>query len=132
MGQQSREPGSAGTLDDGGTDPDLPATHITYNFTKLRFADTTNSPGTAFDGELDFTQDDCTAHYTVFGYWPGVTGCTADIDCSPIIDADAGHFSPSGINPTFAPAGKPILCNLAAGGVCELQLTSVDEIVKLQ
>ena len=40
-----------GMLPDGGPDPMMPgspATHIAYNFTKLRFASTTNAPGTKF------------------------------------------------------------------------------------
>ncbi len=118
-----------GMLPDGGPDPMMPgspATHIAYNFTKLRFASTTNAPGTAFDGELDFTQDSCTFHYKVFGFWPAIA-CATDLDCAPAADVDAGHVLGSGINPTFQQDGKPIVCNKDVG-ICELAFTNIDDI----
>lgn len=131
------------TLDDDGgvIDPGAPATDIAYNFTKLRFVSNTNAPGTVFDGELTYTQDACTAHYKVFGFWPAI-GCETDEDCNPVANPDAGRTLGSGINPTFAPEGKPVKCNTEQpfsdpifgdfSGVCEIQFTSADEIKALK
>lgn len=128
------------TLDDDGgiVDPGAPATHIAINFTKLRFANSTNAPGTVFDGELDYTQDSCTFHYKVFGMWPGI-GCFVDADCNPVADPDAGYVSGSGLNPTFVDKDHPVHCNTTTpyfdsfgddptDGICEISYTSVDEI----
>jgi hypothetical protein len=116
------------TLDDDGgvVDPGAPATTISFNFTKLRFASSTNAPGTAFDGEVDFKQDACSFHYKVFGFWPQIA-CGVDADCNPVADPDAGYVQGSGINPTFQDGTHPIKCNKDVG-VCELSYTSVDDI----
>jgi len=116
------------TLDDDGgvIDPGAPATTITFNFTKLRFATSTNAPGTVFDGEVDYTQDSCMFHYKVFGFWPQVA-CGVDADCNPAADPDAGYVVGSGINPSFQDATHPIKCNTDVG-ICELAYTSVDEV----
>jgi len=134
------------TLDDDGgvTDPGAPATTVTMNFTKLRFANSTNAPGTVFDGELDYTQDTCTFHTKVFGLWPAI-GCFVDADCNPVADPDAGYVSGSGLNPTFVDSAHPVKCNTTVpyndpfgddpfDGICEISYTSVDDInaIKVQ
>ncbi len=120
------------TLDDDGgvIDPGSPAFSAAYNFTKLRFSATTNAPGTTFDGELDYTDDNCTAHYKVFAFYPAI-GCATDADCNPIADPDAGYVVGSGINPTFDSKDKPVTCNTDVG-MCELSYTSVDEINQIK
>ncbi|MBS1151574.1 MAG: putative secreted protein, partial [Myxococcaceae bacterium] len=122
-------------LADGGEEPAIPEVFIKYEIQDLKFLATVNAPGTVFTGTIKRTEDICTATFSAVGLWPQI-GCdpTANapdgysLECDPQPNVDAGHILGSGINPTFAPKGKPITCGKA--GFCELQMT-VDEIAKL-
>jgi hypothetical protein len=125
-------------LPDGGVDvPGSPALSRKYEFQNLKFLATVNAPGTVFTAEVKLTEDTCTATMKAIGLWPQI-GCDPanndpkrnnyNVDCDPKTDVDAGHIVGSGINPTFAPEGKPVTCG--AAGYCEVQLT-FDEISKL-
>lgn len=124
-------------LPDGGTGPVTPALSRKYEFTSLKFLATVNAPGTVFAAEVKLTEDTCTATLKAQGLWPQIPcdpslNDTArngyNLDCDPKPDIDAGHIIGSGINPTFAPEGKPVTCGPA--GYCEIQLT-FDEVSKL-
>lgn len=124
-------------LPDGGSEGGEPALSRKYEFQSLKFLATVNAPGTVFTGDLKLTEDTCTATFKVQGLWPEISCDPANndmtrngynLDCDPKTDVDAGHILGSGINPTFAPEGKPITCG--AAGFCELQLT-VEDVAKL-
>lgn len=124
-------------LPDGGMEGGAAALSRKYEFQKLKFLATVNAPGTLFTGELKLTEDACTATFKTTGLWPQIACDPANnnamrggynLDCDPKPDVDAGHILGSGINPTFAPSGKPITCG--AGGYCEIQLT-VEDVAKL-
>ncbi|GEM_PF-3485967 len=124
------------TLKDGGTlVTPLPELFVKHEMTNLRFIETVNAPGTIFGAQIKLTEDSCTAIYDAVGLWPAVACDPAEngadgynLACDPLPVPDAGHIIASGINPTFAPAGKPITCK--DPGYCTIQL-SVDAISKL-
>ncbi len=129
-------------LTDGGTEiVKIPALTVKHEVTGMRFIETVNAPGTVFGATIKVTEDSCTATYDAVGLWPAVA-CDPDangangynLDCDPLPVPDAGHILASGINPTFAPTGKPITCKASGkadpAGYCTIQL-SVDEISKL-
>jgi hypothetical protein len=109
---------------DGGTIPGSPALSIKYEWTEMKFLATAEVPGSAFFGELKYTEDACTATYAVEGLWPKVTcdatayalpdgskdlpdgGMLEDLDCAAYQNVPLGHTLGSGINPDF-----PVVCD---------------------
>jgi hypothetical protein len=88
----------------------VPATHIKYDWSKVRLYVTAAYPGTQMVGDLTYTEDGCSATYSVIGLWPavscegkddqGMPNGTADPTlCDPVANLDAGHATGSGINP---------------------------------
>jgi hypothetical protein len=124
-------------LADGGEDvqPVVPEQFVKYEVQDLKFLATVNAPGTIFTGQVKVTQDTCTATFNTFGLWPQIECDPAkseadgyNVDCDPLERPDAGHITGSGINPSFAPSGKPVICG--SEHFCEIQL-SAEEVAKL-
>ncbi|WP_244238300.1 hypothetical protein [Corallococcus terminator] len=99
-------------------DPDgglLPAQEFGYAWNNLRIYNTPEIPGTQFTADLVYTENGCTAEYTVKGIWPVVkcqdskTKGPSDALCDPYADYDAGRLRGSGINPLF-----PVKCDPVA------------------
>ncbi len=97
-------------LVDGGTEV-LPAVSQKMEWTNFKIMMNAKVPGTFFTANLKLTEDTCVANYDVQGFWPIVT-CTADSDCDPNANPDAGKATGSGISTDFAPK-----CNTDIG-VC--------------
>lgn len=140
-------------LADGGVVPGEPALSIKYEWTDLKFIVSAAVPGSAFMGELKYTEDGCTATYSAEGFWPEVAcdptahipasgdpdlpdgGMLEDLDCAAGQDVANGHTLGSGINPDF-----PVVCD-PNFGVCVLgkrdratraiTRVSVNELTKL-
>ncbi|RKH54389.1 hypothetical protein D7X96_08380 [Corallococcus interemptor] len=99
----------ASTAPDGGV---LPAQDYGYAWSNLRIYNTPEIPGTQFTADLVYTENGCTADYTVKGIWPVVkcqnskTKLPDDALCDPYADYDAGRLRGSGINPLF-----PVKCD---------------------
>ncbi|RKH46541.1 hypothetical protein D7X12_04970 [Corallococcus sicarius] len=96
------------TAPDGGV---LPAQDFGYTWSNLRIYNTPEIPGTQFTSDLTYTENGCTAEYSVKGIWPVVScrGADAGLDetrCDPYADLDAGRLRGSGINPLF-----PVKCD---------------------
>lgn len=94
---------------------------LTYGWSNLRVYNTAEIPGTQFTADLHYTENDCTAEYTVKGIWP-VVSCSKEITvdgkkqkvpdevkCDPRPDPAAGRHRGSGINPIF-----PVKCDPVA------------------
>jgi hypothetical protein len=85
-----------------------PAAHIKYEWSKVRLYVTAAYPGTQMVGDLTYTEDGCSASYSVIGLWPAVS-CAGDDGqgnpiadatlCDPVADPTAGRPTGSGINP---------------------------------
>jgi hypothetical protein len=90
-----------------------PAQSFTYEWSNLRVYNTPEIPGTQFIADLSYTENGCTAEYTVRGIWPVVSCATAgkpdEVKCDPYPDFDAGRLRGSGINPIF-----PVKCDPVA------------------
>lgn len=108
-------------LEDGGIDdPGAPAVTMKYQYKNMKVLVNANAPGTQMIGEVEYTEDNCTATYKMIGMWPPVscddgTG-TADLTlCDPNPDYDAGRSLGSGINPTFKYVCDPdiLMCMIA-------------------
>lgn len=86
---------------------------LTYEWSKLRIYNTPEIPGTQFTAELRYSENGCTAEYTVKGIWPVVSCATGgkpdDSKCDPNPDPSVGRYRGSGINPTF-----PVKCDPVA------------------
>ncbi|WP_309895061.1 hypothetical protein [Archangium sp.] len=104
---------------------------LTYVWSNLRVYNTPEIPGTQFTADLSYTENGCTAEYSVKGIWPVVT-CEKDqvvlgpdgqpvlgtdgkpktvkvpdeTKCDPRADPAAGRIRGSGINPIF-----PVTCH---------------------
>jgi hypothetical protein len=120
------------TLADGGVEPGFPELAIKYEWTELKFLATAAVPGSAFIGELKYTEDGCTATYAAEGFWPQIScddtahaladgsrdlpdgGMLEDLDCAAGQDVPNGHTLGSGINPDF-----PVVCD-GSKGICVL------------
>lgn len=89
------------TLVDG-TMQTLPAITYKAEWTSFNVINSTKVPGTAFTADLKYTEGSCVANYKAVGFWPEI-GCSADSDCDPNADLDAGRVFGSGINPEFKP-----------------------------
>lgn len=85
-----------------GTNQTFPAATYKTEFTDFNVMNTTKVPGTAFTTNIKLTQGTCVAEYKAVGFWPEI-GCSADSDCDPNADLDAGRVFGSGINPEFKP-----------------------------
>ncbi|WP_223642126.1 hypothetical protein [Corallococcus sp. EGB] len=100
---------AASTADGGGT---LPAQDYGYTWSNLRIYNTPEIPGTQFTADLVYSENGCTAEYSVKGIWPVVkcqnstTKLPDDALCDPYPDYDAGRLRGSGINPLF-----PVKCD---------------------
>ncbi|HEX8820447.1 MAG TPA: hypothetical protein VF794_11010 [Archangium sp.] len=86
---------------------------LAYEWSNLRIYNTPEIPGTQFTANLRYTENGCTADYTVKGIWP-VVGCATggkpdETKCDPYPDPEAGRYRGSGINPTF-----PVKCDPVA------------------
>ncbi len=92
---------------------DAPAKRVAWEWSNVRVYNTSAIPGTQFAADLKYTEDACTAEYSVKGIWP-VVACKKDSDCASKPNPDAGQTRGSGINPLF-----PTVCNLAAS-ICVL------------
>jgi hypothetical protein len=88
-----------------GTDPGM---NIKYVWSNVRLLVTAAYPGTQMVGELTYTNNDCTASYSVIGLWPAVSCAGKDAQgnavadpalCDPVADPEAGRATGSGINP---------------------------------
>ncbi|RKH06942.1 hypothetical protein D7X32_03640 [Corallococcus carmarthensis] len=100
---------AASVAPDGGA---LPAQDYGYAWSNLRIYNTPEIPGTQFTADLVYTENGCTAEYTVKGIWPVVkcqnskTKLPDETLCDPYADYDAGRLRGSGINPLF-----PVKCD---------------------
>jgi hypothetical protein len=101
------------TLVDAGSSPDFPLSDggavqvppldVSLAFTNFGVIMSSIVPGTAFTADLTYTEGtDCTATYKAVGIWP-IVSCSADTDCDPAPDYDAGRITGSGMNPSFQP-----------------------------
>ncbi len=134
------QPNSVGTLETDAPGPDnfcevpalnptrlvvRPATgtgtglDLTYAWSNLRVYNTPDIPGTQFIADLRYTENGCTAEYTVRGIWPVVTCSKPDpadskktlpdeSKCLPYADPPT-RLRGSGINPNF-----PVKCDTVA------------------
>ena len=82
-----------------------PAVHLKHEWKNVRFLVTPAHTGVAFEADLVYTQDDCTAEYKVVGVSPAA-------DCGTMLEPDdkkcaaepntKENFAGSGIAPEFA------------------------------
>jgi hypothetical protein len=88
------------------------AQDITYAWSGLRVYNTPDIPGTQFIADLRYTENGCTAEYTVRGIWPVVSCATNkmpdETKCDPYADPPT-RLRGSGINPSF-----PVKCDTKA------------------
>ncbi|MGK3996479.1 hypothetical protein [Sorangium sp. So ce1024] len=101
-----------------------PAVDIRYEWSNLRIYVTAAYPGTQIVGDLTYTENGCSASYSVVGLYPAVEclrdGVPDPTLCDPRPDPASGRFG-SGINPDFA---DRLTCD-ADTGLCVL--TSLPE-----
>lgn len=87
-----------------------PATDIKYEWKNVRVYATPDLPGTQMVGEVTYTENGCSATYSVLGLYPAVsceakdamgngTGMPDPTLCDPVANPDAGRATGSGINP---------------------------------
>jgi hypothetical protein len=90
-----------------------PAQSFTYEWSGLRVYNTPEIPGTQFIADLRYTENGCSADYTVRGIWPVVSCATGGkpdaTKCDPYPDFNVGRLRGSGINPIF-----PVKCDPVA------------------
>jgi hypothetical protein len=90
-----------------------PALSFGYAWSNLRIYNTPEIPGTQFVADLSYTENGCTAEYSVKGIWPVVNCATGgkpdEAKCDPYPDFEAGRLRGSGINPIF-----PVKCDPVA------------------
>lgn len=88
-----------------------PALSLTYDWSNLRIYNTSDIPGTQFVADLRYTENGCTAEYSVKGIWPVVKCATSgkpdDSKCDPRPDPSVGRKG-SGISPLFPVACDPV------------------------
>jgi len=96
-----------------GTQPAIPATTVSYEFSNIRVYSAPATPGTQLTGELKYTKDGCTSTYIVRAMWPAAP-------CLPgSTEADLSCGQGSGLNPDFAAeciprTGPAMNCDLTA------------------
>lgn len=107
--------------DDNAMTVEVPATDITYKWSNIRLYVTPAYPGTQLVGDMTYTENGCTASYSVIALWPAV-GCEGkDKDgkgtgrpnpdlCKPEADPAAGRPTGSGINPDIYKEGR-VVCD---------------------
>jgi hypothetical protein len=88
-----------------------PAINMKYAWSNLRIHVTSAYPGTQFVGDLTYTENGCSASYSVVGLWPAVSCAVTDEEgnmtgtdpnqCDPEADPEASRPTGSGINPDF-------------------------------
>ncbi|PTL78987.1 hypothetical protein [Vitiosangium sp. GDMCC 1.1324] len=82
-----------------------PGTNVLYRWSNVRILATARAPGTQMVADLEYTQDGCTAHYEVWGMWPGDISCEGESGkADDSLCASAGT-----INPDFAVTCEPTL-----------------------
>jgi hypothetical protein len=90
-----------------------PAQSFSYEWSHLRIYNTPEIPGTQFVADLRYTENGCTAEYSVKGIWPVVSCATVgkpdETKCDPYPDFNVGRLRGSGINPIF-----PVKCDPVA------------------
>ncbi|MGK3966075.1 hypothetical protein WMF38_18070 [Sorangium sp. So ce118] len=96
------------------------AVEISYEWSNLRIYVTAAYPGTQIVGDLTYTENGCSASYSVVGLYPAVE-CLRDGApdpglCDPRADPASGRAFGSGINPDFA---DRLTCD-AETGLCVL------------
>lgn len=88
----------------------LPAADLKYTWRNVRIHVTTAYPGTQMAADLEYTEGECTASYSVLALWPAVSCEVTDAEgnrtadptlCDPVADPAAGRATGSGINPDF-------------------------------
>jgi len=102
--------------------PGLPATNVKYEWKDVRLLVSAGAPGNLMEGELTYTENGCTATYSVIALWPTVgceeldaegngTGKPNDKLCDAEPDPQAPYSIPfgSGVNQDFAPKCDPDL-----------------------
>jgi hypothetical protein len=93
---------------------DLPQTDMKFEWRNVRLLVTAAYPGTQMVAELRYTENGCSASYSVTGLWPAVACEGLDADgngtglpdatlCNPKADPAAGRATGSGINPDLSP-----------------------------
>lgn len=89
------------------------AQSFSYEWSNLRIYNTPEIPGTQFIADLRYSENGCTAEYSVKGIWPvvkcGTGGKPDETKCDPYPDFKAGRLRGSGINPIF-----PVKCDPVA------------------
>lgn len=92
---------------------ELPAQSFAYEWSNLRIYNTPEIPGTQFVADLRYTENGCSAEYSVKGIWPVVRCATGGEPneelCDPYPNPDKGRLRGSGINPLF-----PVKCDPVA------------------
>ncbi|WP_224366477.1 hypothetical protein [Hyalangium versicolor] len=90
-----------------------PAQSFSYEWSNLRIYNTPEIPGTQFVADLRYSENGCTAEYSVKGIWPVVSCATSgkpdEAKCDPYPDYSVGRLRGSGINPLF-----PVKCDPVA------------------
>lgn len=102
----------------------LPATNVKYEWKNVRVLASPAAPGNLMEAELTYTENGCSATYSVIGLWPAIgceevilvkndkgllvakgTGKPNDALCDAIPDPQAPYSNPvgSGINQDFVP-----------------------------
>jgi hypothetical protein len=88
---------------------------FSYEWSNLRIYNTPEIPGTQFVADLRYTENGCSAEFSVKGIWP-VVSCGSGTPkkanetlCDPYPDFNAGRLRGSGINPLF-----PVKCDPVA------------------
>ena len=93
-------------------DTQYPATDIKYEWSNIRLYVTAAYPGTQMVGDLTYTENDCTASYSVTGLWP-VVSCRVvevmkDADGNPVCDATGNPITTSKMDPALCdPVADP-------------------------
>ncbi|MFO0679960.1 MAG: hypothetical protein U0169_25790 [Polyangiaceae bacterium] len=91
--------------------PGQPAISAKVEWANVRVFVNANAIGTQFSADLKYSENGCTAEYSVYGLYPAhscenAKGELDDAECSPVADPDAGRRFGSGINPDF-----PVACD---------------------
>ena len=89
---------------EGSVEEVLEPLSLKYTWSNLTFLVSPASQGTSFIGQLEYTENGCTAQFDVFGLYPAVT-CMTDEDC---LDPAAG------INSDLI-ANEAVYCDLDLG-----------------
>jgi len=72
--------------------PEIPANTISYTWKNARWLVSADAQGTQFEADLTYSENGCSAEYSVLGLYPAI-GCETDEECNQ---------DDNGINPDFA------------------------------